>query len=220
MNNDIGVWEIISSVGTLLAALATLFTIVEMKIQRRESYKPRIIIPNHSAMITLTSSKIVPIDENITFAVENVGFGPCLDLTISFTYDFSFISKILKQNNMPAIIEKDKFICDVYNAINIEHNSSVYLECLKSTDKAVNINCPFYLFPVLSSVIYSFKKTKKDISALHLPELQVKISFTDISGKHYTVKKNITFELAVTDGLANDEKGATKGWSCCIVYKI
>ena len=112
MNCTINIWEIVSSIGTLLAAIATFITVLEMNKQRKESYKPKIIVPKYSDIIFLDSKDLFPSNSEIYYYIENVGLGPCINFRVNYIFDFSKIEKILKTNNMPVIIEKDKFICD------------------------------------------------------------------------------------------------------------
>ena len=80
--------------------------------------------------------------------------------------------------------------------------------------------CPFYLYPVLSSVLLSYKKSSKNIDGLELPSLIAEITYSDISGNHYSVKKDIAFELALSGGFNDKNSDTSKDWWCKIVYKI
>jgi len=123
---------IITSVGTLIAALAALYTVLEMKEQRLQAQKPDIIFENSRFLINsshmsiidpirfLNNDIIIGSTNVLYFRIKNIGIGAAKKITIFSEFDITkFISLIkeLDKNNLLEIVEKEQEcrLCINYN---------------------------------------------------------------------------------------------------------
>jgi hypothetical protein len=155
---------LLTTIGTFLAAIATFLTVLEMRWQRRTTYKPDLIVEStgfniypdgtdHFGMISVDGKRPAGSagSGEVTLKARNAGFGPAKNVTYSWDTDFqAFLESIGKVD--ASIVASAEYqagrLLRLFNAENLEHTHNL-LSQLRGKLPAImaDVSAGFY-FPL------------------------------------------------------------------------
>ncbi|MCL6349883.1 hypothetical protein [Pectobacterium polaris] len=165
--SELSIWiAICSSVGTLLSSLFVLFTLFELRTQRKQSYRPDLVIPEVCFFFNNNGDNYKEKwngddNEMVKLKVHNIGLGVAKD--IKFTWNYDMESMINEYHRLIKSEEKNLFIDHEENRLFHYRNG----ELLNGSSLSVDDQNADFLLNHTSS---------KDIIELYLPN-----SYTCIS---------------------------------------
>ncbi|RZK69117.1 MAG: hypothetical protein EOO85_22955, partial [Pedobacter sp.] len=120
-------WDAISSLATLLAAIATLFTIWKMNQQRRDSFRPKIVILKNPNTNFEVSGELEDLDidmhniQNLNFQLLNVGNGIAENIFVLRNVNLEGIISVIKladkNRNFQFIYSSDRKSLEIKSEI-------------------------------------------------------------------------------------------------------
>lgn len=202
-----------SGVGTLISSLIALFTLREMRAQRKHSYKPELMVPEVCFNYTNEFPNYVRMwttddKEFLKLKIHNVGLGVAKNIKFEWTYD---IERMVERFYLLRAYDDHEINVDIHND-RITHSESGKTMSgggIASDNKtldfmlAAEANTDGYFLELpgtyitISSAIYKYSNPNKiftltDFSA-GLEPLTLKISYEDISGN--LVRKSFNVEI-------------------------
>lgn len=216
------------SLGTLILTFATtliiLFTLFEMSRQRKNSYKPHIVIPKQfiyaktkkdpfsdiwslNSLKDISSKKLEKI-KDYTISLYNLGLGPAKNIEMTWKFDEDIIKKIKKiskKNDMLLVINKN-FISvesekrNIYHAVNrnLEDHRD-YLLPSNISKEGLECQIPLSYKALMSLYIHLSWRDDDALSNLNMFPLYLAIYYEDISGKKYVQKFSFEIEIIFID---------------------
>ncbi|WP_417351255.1 hypothetical protein [Flavobacterium alkalisoli] len=196
-------WNVLSSLGTFAAAIATFLTIKKMSQQRKDSFRPKVLILNEDIILKDLWGELNPLelkykDRFPEFKLINIGNG--------IAEDINYIVEVPYDELLNKIISYDKKSCykieslddgrikingggaDFFlkNFSNIAGSKNLLINYTAMEDQIISI--PMNVDFLQCLLIIIFLNTTKDSkqSVLNsLPKLKYKISYRDIEGNLY-----------------------------------
>jgi len=187
---------------TFASYIATLLTVLEMRKQRKESYKPIIIpIGKYYSLKSYQDGRYQgytqaggTYEPNLFIELTNAGLGPAINIEGKWDFDFKeFINKnewpeisITFQNNEFSVIASN-FSCKNY----VEIQEPIKIDCLLANDKnSMRLLLPNYYITIIKLVA---DKRNKHLS-FHMPPLMFKYEYQDVGKTKYTANYKIKLE--------------------------
>jgi len=209
------------SAATLIAGIATLMTVLEMRKQRKESYRP-IVIPigkyyslksyqdGRYQGYTQTTTSYEP---NLYIDLTNAGLGPAINIIGKWVFNFK---ELIDRNVWPNIsislennifcIKALNFTCNNY----IEIQEPIRIDCLLANDKnSMKLLLPNYMITVIKLIA---DKRKQGLP-FFMPPLIFCYEYRDVGDSKFIAEYKITFEeifqlnLPIEPLLEYDEHG-------------
>jgi len=208
----------LASVGTFLTAIAALFTILEMRRQRRSGYQPTLAIRDELVDLQLqsrgnlghevifqpvgsslrsTASDIVP----LKLYLQNVGAGSALEVEAQWRFDglefANAIAQIDSDVGRSISIENDFVRFDGKGAWGARYVQTHHVGTMSVSSPPIAVEVPFpFAYAALSSTFFEALLAKgKFDTAFDLPPLSLEIKFRDRTGKRGEAQFSISFQL-------------------------
>jgi len=193
---------IVTVIATFITSLISLLTIIEMKKQRSESYKP-IVVPVYSYyslksysdgrynIQTQDNSEYV---QNLFIYLANAGAGTAINIRIKWSFELKKFANV--QNNREAFLTiKDNIFSVVGEKYQCSHNLNLQTEeifeyLLTAENKTNKIILPQYMTTIMKIIA----DNNVHGNAIEMPELKMKIEYEDIGLKKHIKEYNITFD--------------------------
>jgi hypothetical protein len=202
MNSSIS--AILTNIGLIVSLILTFLTVLEMMKQRRESYKPKIIVKEK--FIILKSNKsfdIIDFEVNdcLIMVLKNIGIGPAINIDLEFKFDIEDFKERWNDNfSEKILLSIDKVYVMINNRFTIfTDNNKISYDNLLSNDE-IEIVIPSHINTLMKMYVFQFGKsmfdnndkgTNKDIT----PKLPIKIRYNDIGGKRYNLNYLVNFDI-------------------------
>ncbi len=228
---------IITSVATLLAAVAAFWTILEVKRQRVATYRPRLAILSRRIVVRSIDSKLqqhdqadVPFRDSYSLNLVNLGFGSALDLVVTWHVDYDDFVRSIK--DMPSIGD---FQISDGQLIEIKSNTDMFpiafastkhdlemrfdhIQPLSAQGQAHTITMPtllvnllrVYLFLAWRSLYKAIpRRGTKQIANLSNIPVFIQLVYRDLSGRKYRIRDRLLADIRFV--IAGIERG--EQWS-------
>ena len=224
---------LLSCVGTLGATLTVVFTLYEMKIQRKSSYKPDVVLLDtefysynrkngHKYLPSLWSTRRIVFSDDTKYedikrqiggiSLCNIGVGPAKKVEVEWEFDHDRLIQTIKEkdtNNIFKIEEYEKNLQNQYSMIEGDEWTGLNVYQFRKTKKEflLNYDTSSDIFEVnisrhfrylVSIVWYLYLEDYSDPVALYnflMPELYIKLSYSDIGGNRYKKIYRCNFDL-------------------------
>ena len=217
--------NIVASFGALLAAIAAVWTIVEVKRQREATYKPRIVVPTTHLLIRQSGTSLKVFDEKQAkfepgygLKLQNLGFGSAVNVKIRWMIDYKeIVSRIKKLDDNSQFEIDNKGIIHIQSKTDlmpfgfasdqherIEHRDYIQPES-SGTEKCI-LEPPDLLINmirVLLCLVWESqikRDPRREIANLEnickLP-VRIQINYTDISQKPHTIEYGMELVIHV-----------------------
>lgn len=220
---------IVSAIGTFLSSIFVLITLLELRTQRKHSYKPELVIPEICFDFNFYRERFIDTwktddGEYLKLKVYNVGMGVAQDIKFSWSYNKNSMLKIFEKIHNS---EKGKFILDTKkDKLNYFKENELLAGCSLSSDNreldfllsSNNENNSYLLdlpdsYLCFSTMIYNNAELNKLFTLSNFKEglepLKLNITYKDIGGsvikKTYNV--NIEFFLRSLEGYSQNMRG-------------
>jgi len=215
------VFNILASIGTLMAALATLLTVLQMNKQRKESYKPIAtiikkwyhigylystipIVKEYKTYLDLETAKI---NNSLLIEIINAGAGTMIDLNWNFFTNIDDWKKILETDINTEVYFKEKRLIIKGNKLSQDHNFDYqnigkysYLPSEPSYN-SLEISLPSYLLTMLKM----FYEMQNRNAKTEMPKVYLDLSYFDIGKKMYKKRIEIVNQLMMSGYNENNE---------------
>ena len=200
-------WTILSGLGTFVAAMIALFTLRKMDQQRKDSFKPKLIIlplrksiHNYNKANEFDGSNIT--GENyaiIQFEIVNIGKGPAEDINIAYTTPTSRYIDYIKSNDLDnefefSTLPKDyqlshsttskKIYFSIEETKVIDEDILVPMDAIPDSVIRFSVNRDLKAFTAICAY---FGKKRSLLNAISegIPKPMVTINFSDVAGNKY-----------------------------------
>lgn len=202
-----------------LVSLILLWTLFEIRNQRREAYMPDLLIKNHFFKIKKEKGyEFSWKSENSTssdflLSITNAGFGIAKNINLHWHYDIDKFVKLIQKldTNNKFNLRRER------NIVKLSMNNSKaminlkcdpYFDSFLKIDNDMNVRLPFAYKELFSIFIFLLYQTpQRDSFETHInqvPKLKLKINHQDISGRKFIKRYGINIEVVLV-------KGSTKG---------
>jgi hypothetical protein len=205
---------LLTSIAAFISALLFLFTIIEMRNQRKSSYKPDIIIKGEGFIINWNEKKYPDLWNNrVNIFVElfNIGMGAAKYLKLTWEFNIENLSKEINKYSNKCYIEY-KSIEEILS-IKIEdfHKGLIFLknDLCRYIDYLIPVNIhqecmkiclPRSYIELTGLLTYLFFKKPEIFKDFNLPELKTTIIYYDIGNNEH---KKI-FNLKLSPNIINE----------------
>lgn len=201
---------LLSSIGSIVVAIATIITVQEMKKSRIGSVKPDLFIA--SKIIIVKEEEFHNYDffsDQYKFEIINLGNGPGKHLKISWINDLE--SRIQKLNSIHRI-EPPIQITKSYTNFNFKNVNFFFNELDKKETNNINYvlsggekNANFFIgqkllkYIILESLIYAHHHNSKDIGFLNIDNnnSKLEVEYTDTLGYEKIILFKINIKLTI-----------------------
>lgn len=217
LNSDL--IQTITGIGTLLTAVAALFTILEMRRQRFEGYRPVIAIDDENVDLYISTQKrpIIVFQppgqgpassfsiSGITFRLKNVGAGAALAVEARWAFDAIDFASVVARCDPEAgktISVEDDFVSFdsqgngmswmVRKAAQEHHLGTLSASPEKAVDAPLPLAYALFASAYFNAMLSQGSKTAFQSS---LPPLTLAVSFRDRTGSEHHTKYRVEFNL-------------------------
>lgn len=199
--------QTISLIVSLFVSLILLWTLLEMKNQRRSMYMPDLYVQNQSFKIETKKNRDFSwkynnrSSSNFSLTISNIGLGTAKNIEIKWFYELSKLLNIIKKldkNKLFEIREEGDFIRIEENKSNrlINLKCRSYNEIFLRTNEKMYIDVPLAFKELFSMIIYLAVNSDLKISCEYIkkiPNPVIKISYEDI-GKN-KITKTVSLDI-------------------------
>lgn len=199
----------LSAIAATLTSLVTLFTLFEIKKQRKKMYEPALAFGRSKE--TLHGE---PVTNNLEIALYNVGFGSAINLQVEWDfYDkLNEIKKVYPDIDKDFIVLRD-FLNErsgcIYNKLLDKRQEVDYLLPISVSDEPTKLRIPIILTNyVIFEVMKSWNENKDKDRGISIPEYLIpfKITYYDINNskniERYLMKFRVSMFSAVEANIA------------------
>jgi hypothetical protein len=215
------IFNILTSIGTLMAALATLLTVLQMNKQRKESYKPIAtiikkwyqigylystipVVKEYKTYINLETAKI---NSSLMIEIINAGAGTMIDINWKFFTNIDEWKKVLENDTNTEVYFKEQRLIIKGNKMSQDHNFDYqnigkysYLPSEPSYN-SIEISLPSYLLTMIK-MFYEMQNKSEDVE---MPKIYLELTYFDIGKKMYKKKIEIVNQLMMSGYNENNE---------------
>lgn len=213
---------LITSVATLLTALAAIWTIIEVKRQREATYKPKLVVFSNRVYavkkeqsIKIFDSSKVAFEPGYTFVIQNLGFGSAIDIKVRWIINYDeIVSRIQKIDSDSYFEIRNEGLVEIRSNSNqfpiafisdknersaaYDHIQPVSTENMKChfqvPDLLINLIRVylFLLWHVLSEKLPEHKT--RDIAKYNQFPLTVRIEYMDVSSRKHLMESGLQID--------------------------
>jgi hypothetical protein len=208
------IFNILTSIGTLMAALATLLTVLQMNKQRKESYKPIATVIKKWYQISYLYGTIPIIKEykiyydlenaqvnnSLMIEIINAGAGTMTDINWKIKTNIDEWKKVLRNDTSNDIYFHDERLIIKGKKLSQDHNYDYqnngrysYLSS-EPTYNSLKITFPNYLLTMLKM----FYEMQNEIKNIEMPKVYLELSYLDIGQKRYQKRIEIVNQLMMS----------------------
>lgn len=211
--------SLLSSIGVLLTALVALATLLELKRQRKASYRPEIGLSTERYILVINELdkglfNIVWRDsENIEDShpflnIVNIGLGLAKNIKISWDYDVEKHIEIINKLKKDIELDIDVYIED--GLLKIKGKEKQYFISLDEADSELGyivnnkdgnggrqLFIPHIIMKVLPLLTWVYQKTYKEdiIFNSKLDSIEIRIDYKDIGGGRHQYKYDLKINI-------------------------
>jgi len=220
MDNLSTLMAVLSASAALLTSAVSLFTLKEMNKQRKNTYKPEIVLTSESEKGNFINFKVVEEfgqdsendfynfqDKELKIEFFNLGKGSAKDLKLNFIYDINTLIERIKIENLDIQYDKQRSLLIYKNGgqasvlkadINSIQNIDYILPFENGPNKTFFKIPNTFLFLNYLELVARFESRNEglDSTAVKTNEIEVEISYSDIAGEKHINKFEGKFELS------------------------
>jgi hypothetical protein len=220
--------QIILGIINTITFLVLLFSFLEMRNQRRSSYKPDLIPRSQNFRVKYFIDKQgyfewetisirntnAKINDLLNFYLVNVGLGPAKYISVAFDLDFNGlieeIKKLDEEKEFDIELNKNKGFVKISHKkrksfmpnINIARNYSILHNKL---DRGILISVPLPVMELYLIYIYLWGKYNADRSFNYKLPSAFTVRYKDMDNLEYNKTFDIFFEILMMDSANSDE---------------
>ena len=208
-------WDAFSAIGTVIAAGATFFTIRQVNQQRKDTFKPHIVLIASSYNLNFDDTKH-PLDADglhynvsSTPAVKliNAGKGLAYDIVYNTTLDLNEFIRVLKKEDKNnefifeessigynVFLKSNTYLVPLYHEMDykVEHHVLINTDTVQDDHILIPLSPDYIRFVLLAS--YLTRNEMMDIRVLQsIPKLYYNITYTDMEKNVF----NSRFEIHI-----------------------
>ena len=208
------VFDAVGTVVALFAAVVSLVTLVEMKIQRNNAYMPTIVFESVEVETDLNDSKPKNMNDGIRFTTRNIGVGVAKKIT--FEVDSSNYIRWLELYNElnpehPYLYEINNKMLNVSrdgNAIGFSANyKNEKLFLLPNAEESYE-----FILPVQYKMLLHEIYTYSNVGMLEIPDIEIEVSYFDVQNVLYKETIHLSVETIFFMNNGENEKS--------VIYQI
>ena len=198
--NQKAIWDVLSSIGTMLAAIATFVTVREMRRSRRDTFNPDLFIQDKSITIEPSDyTKIVFVEDKFYFELFNLGTGAAKHIRIEWHNNFKERWKSYKgtlfNSNLEETIELkfEPFSFIFPLAFDPEKTSVGFAKGSEEGSSRFHIGDNYIKFLMIEALA-KMNQTNEDMVNYNISESinsQLKITYLNTQNKRKTVVHKI-----------------------------
>ncbi|QEN06803.1 hypothetical protein EXM22_01900 [Oceanispirochaeta crateris] len=216
-------WQTLSYFVSLISIILLIFTMIEMIRQRRESYRPKLLIKTESIQIETNNKNIPTVWRNPTnkdkrtegyfdLRVYNIGLGPATDIQIKWEIPkqkiikkFKDYSPVLNNNNkLRYVTTKGSLEYELFQ----EDDLSIRKESFLMNNDFFYISLPTSIFYYFSIISHYISKKSNYGERIELDPMKLELSYFDIGKKKIQERMTLDTEFISMyndDGRENDQ---------------
>lgn len=197
-----------SLIVNVLVSLILLWTLFEVRNQRKSMYMPDLLIKNHPFKIKKKRDLELSWEFNnasssdFLLSITNVGFGTAKNINLDWSYDidkFVKLIQVLDTNKKFNLKKGEDFIeLRINNLKSITNLKCIpYFDSFLKNNNDMNIRLPYSYQQLFSIIIFLFTQTPHDSLNRYInqvPKLKLKIEYQDIGGRKITKKYVLDIE--------------------------
>jgi hypothetical protein len=220
---------LVSGLAAVITALATLFTVLEMRKQRISSYLPDLFFPITRLYVYRdgSGSFFCSSEEGLSdssqrnevyLEILNIGLGAAREIVLEWDCDIDAFVDLIGQLDVDGIskIEHNKGVLKIGNEINFVFNQArreiTHVVPMPIEPKPRRVRIPRFYLELYSLYIYhAFFKEEEGLSRIEdPPPLQLSLTYKDIGNKRHELSLNMKadYDMAWGSGGGN---GLTSG---------
>jgi hypothetical protein len=193
---------ITSSIGTFLSSFFILMTLFELKVQRKHSYIPDLVIPEIIFCYNSNDIKTWKTDDEefISLEIHNIGLDVAKNINFKWSYDIHGMIEIFYKLSEPdkgelyidsvenRLIYKKDGVLESGSSLSIDDRHADFLMASKDNSKEYNLDLP-NSYIVIATAIYKHAKINEvfDVNSFDdgLLPLTLTITYKDVGGNFY-----------------------------------
>lgn len=205
------IFDILGTVVALIAAIISLVTLFEMKIQRNNAYMPTIVFESVEVETDLSFSEQANIYDGIRFSTRNIGVGVAKKIT--YEVDSSNYIRWIELYN--ELNPDNQYLYEIdNNMLNISRdgilmgfsanykNEKLFL--LPNAEETYEFTLPGQ-YRMLLHEIYKYS----NVGVIDIPDIEIKVSYFDVQGVLYEEIVHLSVETIFFMSNGEDEKSVT-----------
>ncbi|MBI2004454.1 hypothetical protein HYS72_03255 [Candidatus Pacearchaeota archaeon] len=210
--------QTISLIVNVVVSLILLWTLFEMRNQRKSMYMPELLIKNHAFKIRKKKDLKfswefnIPSSSNFLLSITNVGFGIAKNINLGYSYDVDKFVRLIREldtRNLFNLKKEDAWIKLEGNKL----KSLINLKCLAYFDnflknnEDMKISLPYSYQQLFSIMVFlSLQSSSENFSKYinMIPKLKLKINYQDIGERKITKKYVLNMKMFMFDKSSNE----------------
>ena len=202
------IFDILGTVVALIAAIISLVTLFEMKIQRNNAYMPTIVFESVEVEADLSDNEQVDMLDGIRFTTRNIGVGVAKKITYevdssNYVRWIELYNVLNPENQYSYEVGKNLlFLTRDDVSMGFSANNKVEkLFLLPNAEEAYEFVLPSQ-YKMLLHEIYKCS----DVGMLDIPDIEVKVSYSDVQGVQYEEIVYLSVKTLFFSSDGEDEK--------------